>query len=362
VNRLQILIVKMGSIGDIVHTLPALAALRRCFPEARIDWLVESRSKSILQDSPSIDELIEVDTLAWRRRLLAGSTWREITEGLKRLRARRYDFILDFQGLLKSGTLAFLARGGRRIGFARGHRRESLAGLFLSERIAPPPTERHVIDRNLFLLRALGIESRERVFPIAVPEELDRRAADQLARWRFADYVALNPGGGWESKRWGATAFGRLAELIAGELGLPSLVLWGPGEDRLAEETVGASGGWARLAPPTGVREMIPYLKRARLFVGGDTGPLHIASALAVPVVGIYGPTDPARTGPVGPSDAVVSRTVPCGPCHKRRCPGFGKVCLVSIAPEEVLEAVRARLNERAVVGGPGAWTARGEG
>ena len=341
---MNILIVKLGSIGDIVHTLPALAALRHAFPEAHIDWLVESRSKEILIDNPCLDELLEVDTLRWRRRFFAPGTWVAIAERLRAMRSRRYDAVFDFQGLWKSGVLSRLTRSGKRIGFARGHLRESGSSLFTDERLSPPDETPHVIDRNLYLLRAIGIETTDRAFPIAVPEEIRSRAEQGLASVGLSDFVALNPGGGWPTKRWSLERYGALAAEIRRELRLPSLVFWGPGEDGMAERIVATSDGAARVAPTTTLREMIPYLERARLFVGGDTGPLHIASALGVPVVGLFGPTDPARNGPFGRGDGVVWKAVPCSPCYKRRCPGFDTVCLRSMSVPEVMAAVRQRL------------------
>ncbi|MEE9263142.1 MAG: lipopolysaccharide heptosyltransferase I [Vicinamibacteria bacterium] len=350
---MNFLIVRLGSIGDIVHTLPALAALRQAFPEAHIDWLVESRSKEILVGNPCLDGLLEVDTLAWRRRLYSPATWGQIGERLRALRARRYDAVFDFQGLLKSGVLSRLARSPKRIGFAREHLRESGASVFTNQRLSPPEDVRHVIDRNLYLLRAVGIETSERVFPIAVPEDVRRRAEEGLASYGISDYVALNPGGGWATKRWSPERYGKLAEEIQREWNLPSLVLWGPGEEDLAERIVASSAGAARRAPAIGLKEMVPYLEGARLFVGGDTGPLHIACALGASVVGVFGPTDPARNGPFGEGDRVVWKSVPCSPCYKRRCPGFDTVCLRSMSVPEVMEAVRHRLNEkkRATVG-----------
>lgn len=343
---MNILIVKLGSIGDIVHTLPALAALRHAFPEARIDWLVESRSKEILLGNVALDELVEVDTLRWRRRLWAPATWTEIAQCLGVLRSRRYDAVFDFQGLWKSGVFSWLTRSPKRIGFARGHLRESGAGFFTHERLAPPDEVRHVIDRNLFLLRAIGVESSERAFPIVVPDEMRSRADQGLSSLGLSDFVALNAGGGWPTKRWSPERYGALAAEIGREYDLPSLVLWGPGEGWLAERIVATSEGTAQRAPATTLREMIPYLERAQLFVGGDTGPLHIASARGVPVVGLLGPTDPARNGPFGEGDQVVWKGVPCSPCYKRRCPGFDTVCLRSMSVPEVMTAVRKRLAE----------------
>ena len=342
---MNFLIVRLGSIGDIVHTLPALAALRQAFPEAHIDWLVESRSKEILVGNPCLDTLLEVDTLAWRRRLYTPATWGRIGESLRRLRERRYDAVFDFQGLLKSGVLSRLARSLKRIGFAREHLRESGSSAFTNQRLSLPEDVRHVIDRNLYLLRAVGVETSERTFPIAVPEEARRLAEEGLASCGISEYVALNPGGGWPTKRWSPERYGKLAQEIQRNWNLASLVLWGPGEEGMAEEIVSSSAGAAQQAPATELKQMIPYLEGARLFVGGDTGPLHIACALGVSVVGVFGPTDPARNGPFGEGDRVVWKSVPCSPCYKRRCPGFDTVCLRSMSVPEVMEAVAARLN-----------------
>lgn len=340
----NILVVRLSSIGDLVHTLPAVAALRKRFPDARIDWLVESRHREVLLDNPDVDSLIEVDTLGWRRRLLSPGTWREIVSAISRIRERRYDFVLDLQGTIKSSVTAFLAKSDRRIGFATSHLKERVAALLYNERVRPNGTRPHVIDRQLLLLTALGIESHERKFPLVIPEAAERSTSARLEELGLGDYVVLNPGGSWVTKRWSPEKFGRLAAAIDRELQLKALVVWGPGEEAMAEAVVEASGGSARLAPRTSLRETLPYLKRARLFVSGDTGPMHLASAQGVPVVGIFGPTDPRKNGPFGEGDEVVCHEVPCGPCYKRHCPGYDNVCMTAIDVPEVLEAVRARL------------------
>jgi lipopolysaccharide heptosyltransferase I len=341
----SILIVKLGSIGDIVHTLPALAALRSAFSDARIDWLVETRCREILLDNPSLDELIQVDTLRWRKRLHSAGTWKEVAASLRHLRRRRYDVVFDFQGLVKSGLTAWLARSPRRIGFERSRLRESFSAVFTNEWIPVPFERGHVIDKNLSLLKAVGIDTREREFPMKVPESLVENVSKALDELGFSEYVLINPGGGWVTKIWDSSRYGALAAEILRELDLPSLVLWGPGEEDLAESVVASSRGAARMAPPTELRELIPYSRRARLFVGGDTGPLHIASALRVPVVGLYGPSDPVQNGPFWEDDIVVWKSASCSPCYKRRCPGLGMVCLTSVEVPEVLDAVRRRLS-----------------
>jgi lipopolysaccharide heptosyltransferase I len=343
----NILIVKLGSIGDIVHTLPALAALRRHYPEARIDWLVETRSREILLENPCLDDLMEVDTLRWRRRLYSFRTWKEIRERVRTLRSHRYDVVFDFQGLVKSGVCARLARSLRRVGFGRRESREPLSTVFTNERVSFLTSPIHVIDKNLSLLKAVGIKASRREFPIRVPVELDQQTVRSLDSMGLSDFVAMNPGGGWPTKLWSPERFGKLAAEIGQKWGFRTLVFWGPGEDSLAQRVEGASERMARMAPPTSLREMIAFLKRARLFIGGDTGPFHIAGALGVPVVGLFGPSDPAQNGPVGEDGQVVWKSVPCSPCYKRRCPGYGTICMTSMEISEVLDAVRVSLQKK---------------
>jgi lipopolysaccharide heptosyltransferase I len=342
----NLLIVKLGSIGDIVHTLPALAALRHRFPDAHIDWLVERRSREILLDNPFLDGVLEVDTLNWRKKLHLPKTWRQIGRSISALRSRPYDVVFDFQGLMKSGVCVRLARTQRRIGFARGDLREPASSIFTNERISPSERPCHVIDKNLSLLKAVGIETRERSFPLEIPLEVEQRTSKELESMGVQEFIALNPGGGWPTKRWSPERFGRLAFEIRREWKMESLVFWGPGEEADAVRVVEASSGAARMAPATTLRELMSYVKRARLLVGGDTGPFHIAGALGVPVVGLFGPSDPMANGAFTDKDPVVWKSVPCAPCYKRRCPGYGMVCMTSIEVDEVLNAVRSHLKK----------------
>jgi len=308
---------------------------------------VESKHRDVLLSNPDVSELIEVDTFRWRRRLHSPATWKEIAASIREIRKRDYDVVLDLQGTIKSSVAARLARSDRHIGFATSALKEKAASLFYSEKVGVNGSAHHIIDRHLRLLAALDIETDEivdRNFPIVVPEDMDRAAAETVESFGWTDYVVINPGASWVTKRWDPEKFGALAVAIEKELELPSLVVWGPGEQELARRIVAASGDMAKIAPPTGVRDVIPYIRRARLFISGDTGPMHLASACDVPVVGIFGPTDPARNGPFGAGDEVVWKNVPCGPCYKQHCPGYGTVCMTSIDVDDVLQAVRKRL------------------
>src|SRR4030081_1722008 len=233
---MRILIVKLGSIGDIVHTLPALAAMRRALPDSEISWVVEQRSSEILKDNPLLDRLIEVDTKALRRGLMSGETLRAPRQQLRLLRASAFDLALVFQGLLKSSLAARLSRAQRVYGFARDALREP-ASRFLVHQTVPVPPGLHVIRKNLTLVRsALGIDvpedSAEFEFPISVSRAHELEAEEAA---RGTRYVILNPGGGWPTKLWSADKFGLVADQLSNRYGLHSLVTYGPGEAGLAE-------------------------------------------------------------------------------------------------------------------------------
>ena len=341
---MRILLVRLSSIGDIVHTLPALSAVRRNHPEAHIDWLVESRYAEILTNVGGIDNVIGIDTFGIRKFPWSFEKWGGLVSNLRQLRRINYDIILDFQGTLKSAVSARLARGKRRIGYEAAVVREKLATLFYSERVSLDGAGTHIIDHHLHLLSKLGIHTKERDFAMTVSEDVYGEADREIAALGLSEFILLNPGGNWKTKRWAPENFGRLAEAIYKELHIPSLVLWGPSDQGLASSVVESSRGAAYLMPATKISSMIAYATRARLFISGDTGPMHLASAFNVPIVGIFGPTDPNRNGPFGRQDEIVSKEVPCGPCYKNRCPGYGNVCMTLIKVEDIMEAVRQKL------------------
>jgi lipopolysaccharide heptosyltransferase I len=328
--------VRLSSIGDVVHTLPALAALSRAGWEA--GWVVEPPSRALLEHNPLVSQLVVVPSRRAYGRAQALSALR----ALGSLRARRYDAALDFQGLWKSALWARLAGARRSLGFERASRREAGSELLLRE-TAAAPGDGHVIDKNLALLRPLGIEAVGlREFPLPLVAETVARVDEGLRGLRGDALVVLNPGGGWASKLWPAERFGALARALAG-LGLQPLVSWGPGEEALAERVVAASGGAATRSFPTTLLDYIEIARRARLVVAADTGPLHLACAVGTPVVALFGPTDPARNGPFAPEDVVVRRTPACAPCYSRGCLRHAGV-MDEIPVAEVRAAIERRL------------------
>lgn len=334
---MHVLIVKLSSIGDVVHTLPAAALLRRALPDARIAWVVERRAAAILKDSPVIDELIEFDSRAWRRAFFRGSGIGEVRARLGQLSEApgvngtgRADIALDFQGLIKSGLLAFASRAKRRIGFETDDLREIPSRVFLTEQVQTSELK-HVIEKNLALARAAlpgssdppsqnGLSNSVYEFPIAVSTG-DEKYIDAIIENRRTGFAIINPGGGWPTKLWPSQRYAELADWLWNDCALESFVTYGPGEEALARSVAdGARSGAARPIAST-LKQYVALARRASLFVGGDTGPLHLAAASGTPIVGLYGPTSAERNGPFDLRDITVGRDLWCrADCHRRSC------------------------------------------
>lgn len=339
---MQILIVRLGALGDIVHAIPVAVALRRAYPDARIDWIVSAKHREILDLVPVLDHRIVV---AQRRGAVDGLS---LPAAIALLRRTQYDVAIDLQGLLKSAVVARLSGARRVIGFARRYARESAASLFYSERYDPggpgalDPTEtRHVVTINLGMLTMLGIAPGAPVFGLVAPQSASVAAAVAAAGESFA---LLNTGAAWPNKRWPAPRLAGLASQLRARRGLRSLVLWGPGERALAEEVVAKADGAALLAPQTTIADIAALAAAAAVMVSGDTGPTHIASAMGTPLVGIYGPTRPERNGPLGKDDVSVSRASICQCHHLRQCKRE-RMCLLDVDVAEVLDAAERRLD-----------------
>jgi len=330
----RFLIVRLGALGDIVHAIPVAAALRRAFPDARIDWLVSAKHREILDLVPVID-----------RRLVIGDPSPLTVIG--ELRNARYDVAIDLQGLIKSALVARASGAARVIGFSSRYARERLASLLYTDVYDPGRgglfdrrETRHVVAINLGLLTALGIDAVRAEFPIDAVESAPARQVRERTAGRYA---LLNPGAAWPNKRWPPARPSEVAIALRDRHDLMSVVLWGPGEDPLAREVVAGSDGAALLSPPTSVADIVAMSRGAALMVSGDTGPAHIASAIGTPIVGIYGPTRPTRNGPLSPHDVTVSRDASCECHHRRRCVR-DRMCLLDIEAGEVVGAIERRL------------------
>jgi lipopolysaccharide heptosyltransferase I len=329
---LNVLIVRLGSLGDIIHAVPAAAAIRRAFPHATIDWLVDVRHRELVDLVPVVNRTIPIRT----------SDVGSVVDVIRGLRRARYDVALDLQGLFKSAVLARLSGASRVVGFPSELLRERGARMFYRETAGEPTA--HVIEKNLSMLKAVGIRMPEVEFPI--DDRNPGAAADARSRLGVPGaqrFALINPGAAWPNKRWPPVYFAEVVRALAAHHGLRSLVLWGPGEEQLAQDVVTASGGEAAVSAPTTVADLVSLTKASALMISGDTGPMHIAAAMGTPLIGIFGPTDPNRNGPWAEDDLSVSRYRACACHYERRCRISGW-CLLDISPREVMELVEQRL------------------
>lgn len=331
---MRILIVKLGSIGDVVHCLPALSYIREKLPEAEIIWAVEEKAYGILEKNPLIDKII----------LLKSRSISALLESVYNLRRLGASVALDFQGLLKSSFLAFLSGSKRRIGFASDVLREPESRFFLSEQVEIPQ-KTHVIKKNLLLVsKAFGFDLLpERLqFPIFT-EQAEKREATSVIELVGESFAILNPAAAWKTKLWNAENFGFLADRLWEEFGIESVVSVARNEYDLAQRVLQASKTKQTVLASLSLKGFYELAKKAKIYVGGDTGPTHIAVAAGTPIVGIFGPTEWWRNGsPYREDICVERRDIACRVnCHRRSCGNW--ICM-NISVDHVFEAVRRRL------------------
>jgi heptosyltransferase I len=325
----RFLLVRLGSLGDVIHALPAASALRDAFPEARIDWLIEPKWQRLLEGNPDLTEIISLEKKS------AGG----LITTTRKLRAARYACAIDFQGLYKSALPAFASGAPRRIGFPSTYAREGFASLFYTDRVNPRGA--HKVDHNLTLAAAAGARPSPPRFPLTLRPEDEKQVAQELARHNLENFYVLNPGGGWRSKCWPPERYGELHHRLAVQHNWRGVVTFGPGEEDLAEELISAAGDSAPVALPLSLGPLMALLRRAKFVVSADTGPLHLASALGAPVVGLFGPTDPARNGPYGGQNVVVRNPSKSETTYRRGASYSSP--MLSITVDQVVDAV-ARL------------------
>jgi lipopolysaccharide heptosyltransferase I len=322
----RILIVRTSALGDVVHSLPVLAALRRHFPSARIGWVVEEAMAPVLAGHPDLDELLRVRLRAWRRAPVAPRTLREVGAFLGALDRFDADVTLDLMGNHKAGILAALSFADRRLGAARRFRREPSSSVWNSEGVTP--RGEHAVDRALSLLGGLGLPPEPADFG---PEKIFRQAPEVSEPEPFA---LIHPGAGWANKIYPPERWGEVARRLAASSGIAVRVASAQGEEGLAAAIAAASGGAARVVPAADLPTLAALLRRARLVLGGDSGPTHLAHALGSPVLMVMGPTDPARHGPYGAPERALWRLLPCSFCYRRF--GETKACLLEIPADRV--------------------------
>ena len=342
----RLLIVRLSAMGDVIHTLPAAFALREAFPEAMMGWVIEERWAELLcapgtalrgprsVQRPLVDWVHPVSLTGWRKSLFTIPTLQQIARVWNDVRAARYDVAVDLQGAIRSAVLARWS--GARAVYGAAEARESPASLWYTRRAIARGA--HVIEQNLSV--AEGVAQKRLAIPrIEFPSDAaaERRIDERMGG--AGDFAILNPGAGWGAKRWPAERYGRVARVLAAS-GLRSILNCGPGEEELACEAEAASEGAARTMRCS-ITELIALTRRARVFIGGDTGPLHLAAALQLPVVAIFGPTDPARNGPYG-TRSVVLRNPASATSHARVAkPDEG---MLEISVDAVVDATRTLL------------------
>ena len=347
-DRLRILIVRLSSMGDVVHALPAAATLRSAFPNATIGWLIEERWSELLctlptprcgprsPQRPLVDVVHAVSLKPWRKSLLASQTWERIAASLSDLRAAHYDVALDLQGAIRSAIIGRWS--GAPVLYGASRPRETPASLWYTRKISTRGV--HVVEQYSELAEAL-IGHTEPIPNAVLP--CDPRAAERvdkrLRERGITDFAILSPAAGWGAKQWPAERYGKVAQSF-GAQGIRSVINYGPKEEPLAREAEAASAGAAE-AMSFSISELIALTRLARLFIGGDTGPMHLASALHVPVVALFGPTDPARTGPFRTQSVVLRNSKSVNSLSHRQEPDPG---LLEITPDEVIEAAHRLL------------------
>jgi len=343
-------------MGDVIHTLPAVAALRQAFPYATLGWLIEERWAELLctlryprsgQRSPQrplVDRVHSVNTAEWRQAPFSFNTWQQMTVGLSQLRGIQYDAVIDFQGAVRSALLARWS--GAPIVYGSAQPRENAASLFYTRQVLLRTNGTHVVEQGLALAQAIVPTHIPAPFADARVElPVDPDAESKIAGLAadVGNFAILSPGAGWGAKRWPAERYGQVAKELAKD-GLRSLVNYGPGEEELAVAVEAAGEGAARKISCS-ISELIALTRRARLLIGGDTGPMHLASALRVPVVAIFGPTSPARNGPFGTRSMVLRSASSMTDHTRHREPEQG---LLEITVGEVVAATRMLLRSHA--------------
>jgi lipopolysaccharide heptosyltransferase I len=338
--RTRILIVRLSAIGDVLHGLPVLNALRDSLPRALIGWVVEGTGAQLLGGHRALDELVVVP-----RKWLKSP--RTVLAMRRRLRELRFDVAIDLQGLTKSAVAAWLSGAPRRIGFDGRDGRE--LSRWLNNELVDA-TKTHVVDRNLELLAPLGITNARARFDLEDAPSDARRAEEILRAGGLGDRFALvNPGAGWPSKVWPADRYAGVARHLGTRHAMPTLVVWaGDVERAWAERIVAGSAGFAQLAPPTSLRELAAVARRAALLVSSDTGPLHLAAAVDTPCVGLFGPMPAERNGPYGSQHVAVQKVCLIGTSRQKRTAGPESMEAISLADacaacDEILGRERAR-------------------
>ena len=352
----KILIVKLSAIGDVIQSLPMLKALRRKFPEAQIDWVTEEESAGILKGYPGIDRVLVSRRKSWQKSIREKgkfrATLREILRFVRELRETPYDWVIDNHGVLKSGILVALSRGRRKIGYrATAGIADEGSYLFTHERRQPLSIERHALERYLDLVEQLGVPIKgiELEFPIT-PDSL--KSVQRILNGRGFNVhplAVIHPFAKWDTKQWSWEKFARLSDRLA-EKGVRMVFTGSRGDANAVEKILSQTRFPAQvlnLAGRTDLGELAALFSLADLVISPDTGPMHLAAAVKAPLIALFGPTAPWRTGPYGTGQIILRKALSCSPCFRKKCPT--RECLDQITVEEVANAAEEKLRERRV-------------
>ena len=341
----KILIIRLSAIGDVVDVLPALRYLRSNFPESRISWLVEDRASAILSDHPDLNEVIVFPRKKWQREILkiskTISTLSDILSFYRKLHDEHYDLVLDFQGNLKSGIMDLITGTENRVGFGKGFCKE-FNYLFTMYKVYPQNEREHRIDKNLSLLKGIGFnaEFQNPELPVSkLDHEYISKFIDENNKCPIP-LIIVNPCTSeyGSYKRWSTLNYARLADMILEKYDVKVVFIWGPNELEIVNEIISQMKQKASVSCKTTIKQLIELIRCADLFIGGDTGPLHIASTLCIPTMAIFGPKDPMLYGPYHENTAIINKELPCSPCRDRTC--SDPECLTTVLPEEVFQGV----------------------
>ncbi|MDY0376658.1 MAG: lipopolysaccharide heptosyltransferase I [Desulfobacterium sp.] len=346
---MNILIVKMSAIGDVIHTLPALNSLRNHFPEAHITWLVEEAAADLVIGHEALDRVIvsrrkQLVKQLFSRSFLIGAV--KILAFVQELRDTRYDLIIDFQGLLKSGVMVMLARGRVKAGFDRGMDHAEQSHIFYNRRIPPISMEIHALKRGLMMIEALGIPTKRVEYRLPFSSD-DHETMVALLKERGIDpeqrLVCINPQATWATKLWDNRRFAELSDALQERYGIHIVFTGGPGDRDVIEAIFAMTvRPCVNLAGLTTLKTLAALYRRADLLITTDTGPMHLGAAVGTRVVAIFGSTAPWRTGPYGLNHGIVRSNLVCSPCFKRHCSHCS--CMQGITVESVLLSVKNQL------------------
>lgn len=342
----RVAIVKLSSIGDVVHALPVSAALKRSFPHLQITWITEERCAEMVTGNPYVHEVLTVPGKAWRHGAWSPRVWREVRQMVDILRSHRFQMTIDLQGLLKSAVVAWLTGAPIRIGY---HWQRECAWLF--NRVVPKePTSVHVVQEYLDVARFLGAETEPVEFPLYIPPEADERVRRVLQEEGIPSaegFISINPSAGQPFKRWRTERWAELITLFDQRYHLP-VVLVGSKADRLLAEDIRArtSAPFVDMVGKTNLKELSAILRRSLLHICGDTGSAHISVALGKPVIGLYGPTDHWRTSPYGQEHRMITHKHRCPVCKGAKPRREHSDCMDMITVAEVLEMIERTLLE----------------